>query len=192
MCLTFPMEAFSKQRVSQHFHPQNNPQLSPGSGFLLSAMDKEFSDLRESLWRRTSSPADRVKTAGQPDLQAEARLTEALTRLPDAPVASNFTSRVLAAIDLDERQTVRTQSRSAWNWRALFPRFAVACAVLMFAGISIQHYEVSAQRYALVKNVAMVATSRPMPSVDALENLDAIQRMGQSSHADGELLADLQ
>ena len=155
-------------------------------------MDKESSDLRESLWRRTSSPEDRAKTAGQPDLQAEARLTETLARLPDAPVASNFTSRVLAAIDLDERQAGRARARPAWNWRALFPRFAVACAVLMFAGVSIQHYEVSAQRYALVKNVAMVATSRPMPSVDTLENLDAIQRMGQSSHADGELLADLQ
>ena len=38
----------------------------------------------------------------------------------------------------------------------------------------------------------MVAVSQPLPSVDALENLDAIQRMSQSGHADGELLAALQ
>jgi len=31
-----------------------------------------------------------------------------------------------------------------------------------------------------------------VPSVDALENLDAIQRMSQSAHADTELLAALQ
>ena len=154
-------------------------------------MDNESSDLRESLWRRMPSPADRAKLASQPDLQAETRLTEALGRLPDAPVASNFTSRVLAAIDLDERQTARARTRRPWNWRALFPRFAVAAAVLVFAGVSLRHYEVSSQRYALVKNVAMVTTSQPMPSGDALENFDAIQRMSQSSHADGELLADL-
>jgi hypothetical protein len=38
----------------------------------------------------------------------------------------------------------------------------------------------------------MVTSAQPAPSVDVLENLDAIQRMGQSSHADGDLLAALQ
>ena len=39
---------------------------------------------------------------------------------------------------------------------------------------------------------AMMAAAQPLPSVDALENLDAIQRMSQSAHADGDLLAALQ
>jgi hypothetical protein len=34
-----------------------------------------------------------------------------------------------------------------------------------------------------------VAAAQPLPSVDALENLDAIQRMSQPAHADEELLA---
>jgi hypothetical protein len=74
----------------------------------------------------------------------------------------------------------------------LWPRVAVAAAVLIFAGVSIQRYETNSHRTALAKNVALLATSQPPPSVDALENLDAIQRMSQSAHADGELLADLQ
>ena len=37
----------------------------------------------------------------------EARLTEALAKISDAPVPSNFTARVLAAIELEEAQAER-------------------------------------------------------------------------------------
>ena len=40
----------------------------------------------------------------------------------------------------------------------------------------------------LAKNVALV-TSQPVPSVDALNNFDTIQRMGQPARPDNELLA---
>ena len=83
------------------------------------------------------------------------------------------------------------RSRWHWNWHSLFPRIAVACAVLIFAGVGIQRFETNSHRLALAKDVAMVTTAQP-PSVDALENLDAIQRMSQPAHADGELLAVLQ
>ena len=36
------------------------------------------------------------------DLELEARLTRALARLPDAPVPSNFTARLMQAVDLEE------------------------------------------------------------------------------------------
>jgi len=120
----------------------------------------------------------------------DARLNAALRRLPDAPLPSNFTARVLDAIDLDEAQAARAARH--WNWRLLFPRVAVAAAVLVFAGISIQRYEAGARRLEITKSVAMIATTPGQPSVDALENLEAIQRMSQSAHADGQLLADLQ
>lgn len=155
-------------------------------------MDNDSSDLREALWRRKLSAAERAKLGSQPDLELETRLTDAVSRLRDVPVASNFTSRVLAAVDLEERQAARGPVRRFRGWRSLFPRFAAAATVLIVAGVSLRHYEITSQRYALAKNVAMATTSQPVPSVDALENLDAIQRMSQSSHADGELLADLQ
>jgi hypothetical protein len=124
----------------------------------------------------------------RPELALEARLTDALAKIPDAPAPSNFTARVLAAIELE------TAARSrGWtlNWRLLWPRIAVAAAVLIFAGVSLQRHEASLQRAALARSIARVA-GQPLPSVDALENLDAIQRMSQPAHADGELLAALQ
>ena len=129
-----------------------------------------------------------MKNNADESARLEARLNAALRRLPDAPVPSNFTARVLGAIDLEENDSARSHG---WNWRLLFPRVAVAAAVLIFAGVSIDRYETHSHRIALVKNLALVASTRT-PSVDALENLDAIQGMSQSGHADNDLLAVLQ
>ena len=129
-----------------------------------------------------------MKNNADESARLEARLNAALRRLPDAPVPSNFTARVLGAIDLEENDSARSHG---WNWRLLFPRVAVAAAVLLFAGVSIDRYEVHSHRVALVKNLALVASAKT-PSVDALENLDAIQGMSQSGHADNDLLAVLQ
>lgn len=150
-------------------------------------MENNSSNLRESLWRRPPT-ADELRT--QPELQTEARLTAALGIIPDAPVAFNFTARVLAAIELDEKIAVR--SLHHWSWRTLVPRVAVAAVVLFIIGISLQHYETSSHRQEIAKSVAMVARGNSLPSMDALENLDAIQRMSQSARADGELLAVMQ
>jgi len=62
----------------------------------------------------------------------------------------------------------------------------------LVAGVGIQRYETSAHRAAVAQTLALVAQAQALPNVDALENLDAIQRMSQSAHADGELLAVLQ
>ena len=154
-------------------------------------MNNQPDNPRESLWRRSLSEAERAGLRARPELELEARLTEALAKIPNTPVPSNFTARVLDAIEFEETQTARSRSR-AWNWRLLWPRVAVAAAVLIFAGVSIQRYETNVQRAALAKNVAFVTATRPLPSVDVLENLDVIQRMSQSGHADTELLAALQ
>jgi len=129
-----------------------------------------------------------MKNNADDSARLEARLNAALRRLPDAPVPSNFTARVLGAIDLEENISARSHG---WNWRFLFPRVAVAAAVLLFAGASIERYEVHSHRVTLAKNLARVVSAQA-PSVDALENLDAIQDMSQSGHADNDLLAALQ
>ena len=153
-------------------------------------MENIPSDLRESLWRRKPSAKERNELQTQPALELEARLTDALAKLADAPVASNFTTRLLAEIDREDARPARSHWR--WSLNFLLPRLATAFAVVFFAGFSLWHHEINVHRTALARNVASVAVSHPLPSVDALENLDAIQRMSQSTHADGELLADLQ
>ena len=152
-------------------------------------MENNPSKLHESLWRKPLSGAERAKLRTQPELELEARLTAALAKMPDAPVPSNFTTRLLEVIESEAQRSTRSYR---WNWRALFPRLAVAAAVLIFAGISIQRYETSSHRQEIARRVAAVASTSSQPSVEALENLDAIMRMSQSAHADGDLLAAMQ
>ena len=146
---------------------------------------------REALWRRELSAAERAGLHPHSELELEMRLTDALAKIPDAPVPSNFTVRVLDAVEREELRAVRSRGWTL-NWRLLWPRVAVVAAVLIFAGVSLQRYETHSQRTLLAKNVVRLAGSQPLPSVDALENLDAIQRMSQSVRADGDLLAALQ
>lgn len=145
---------------------------------------------QESLWRGNLSETERAALPARPDLAEEARLTAALSKIPDAPVPSNFTARVLETIKLDENREARAHGWH-WSWRVLWPRLTVATAVLIVAGVSIQRYEASARRADLAKNLALVASAQS-PGVDALENLETIQQMSRSAHADGDLLAALQ
>jgi hypothetical protein len=110
-----------------------------------------------------------------------------LSRLPDAPVASNFTARVMRQVDLEESRQARKWN-FIFNWQRFLPRAAVAAVAVLFAGLTLQQHELNVHRVAFDQNVALVART-PMPDVDALKNFDAIQRMSQPAHADEELLA---
>jgi hypothetical protein len=153
-------------------------------------MENQPSNPGEALWRRKLSAAERDALRAQPELELEARLTAALCQIPDAPAPSNFTARVLAAVELEEAQAARSRGW-ALHWRLLWPRVAAVAAILIFAGVSVQWHESHSQRASLARSIALVA-AQPLPSVDALENLDAIQRMSRPARADGELLAALQ
>jgi anti-sigma factor RsiW len=158
--------------------------------------DAFLSKLRESSWRRKLTDAEQAELrayfATHPeariDWEMESALSTAFLRLPDAPVPSNFTTRVLQAVD---REAVRPRSWS-WNWRVLVPRVAFATVVVAFTGLAVHHHEVYSQRVALVKSVVLATRGQPVPSPDALENFDAIRRMSQPQHADDELLALMQ
>jgi hypothetical protein len=109
------------------------------------------------------------------------------TRLPDVPVASNFTARVMQAIELEEMRRSRWRL-FGWQWRAIIPRAATATVIVGFASFTIYQHELYTGRVALAKSAALVA-SQQMPSVEALKNFDAIRRMSQSARPDDELLA---
>jgi hypothetical protein len=158
-------------------------------------MKNEPQPASESLWRRKLTDAERVALRARPELAAEleleSRLSELLATIPDAPVSSNFTARLMRAVELEDARESRRRMFT-WNWHALLPRIAVTAAVVLFAGLTFHHYQLTSQRTLLAKNVALVAESQPLPSVEALKNFDAIQRMSQPAHADDELLALLQ
>ena len=81
--------------------------------------NEHLSQLRESGWRRKLTESEqgelRAHLATNPDARAdwemESALNSALTRLPDASVPSNFTARVLQAV---EREEARPR---VWSWR---------------------------------------------------------------------------
>jgi hypothetical protein len=125
----------------------------------------------------------------EPFQDAQRQVRELLSRLPDTPVASNFTARVLQAIEAEEMRRSRW-GVLGWNWRIFFPRVTVTAAAAGIVAVVLYQHDVSAQRQMLAKNVYIVA-SQPMPSVEALKNFDAIQRMGQTERPDEELLAAL-
>jgi negative regulator of sigma E activity len=160
--------------------------------------DRPISRLRELSWRRKLTETEAAelcaRIAAEPgargDWEVESALNAALDRLPDTPVPSNFTARVMQAV---EREAARPRAWSwNWNWHVLVPRLAIATAVVVLGGLMLHQHNVRSQRVALVKSVALVAGNQPVPSPEALENFDAIRRMSRPHHADDELLALMQ
>ena len=111
-----------------------------------------------------------------------------VSRLPNVPVASNFTARVMHAVELEELRGSRWRF---WHghWRFFLPRAAVAATAVGCAAIMFQQHELSARRQVLAEHAAFVTASQPMPSMDALKNFAAIQRMSQTAQPDDELIA---
>jgi hypothetical protein len=115
-------------------------------------------------------------------------LRELLSHLSDAPVASNFTARVMRAVELEDSQAARKHGWR-WNWHALLPRAAAIATVVIAAGFAFHQYDAASRRAEITKSVMIVASAQKLPSVEALQNFDAIQRMSQPVHADQGLLA---
>ena len=157
-------------------------------------MENQTPESRESLWRRKISEAERAKLRSQPELELEARLTDALAQMPSMPVPSNFTARVLDAVELEEARSARSVQSEGWhwNWRMLLPRVAATAAILLFAGLGLQHHQVGLHRAEMAKSLSVVASAQTVPDVEALNNFETIQRMSQSGRADNELLVVLQ
>src|SRR2546423_204244 len=78
----------------------------------------------------------------RPDLEADTALTRALRNLPDVALSSNFTARVLQAVEREEAAKSR-EARGGWRaWLHLHrwpPRAAVAC-VLVGLGVGSYHH----------------------------------------------------
>ena len=159
--------------------------------------------LREALWRRSLTPGQERELkswlAAHPDQgaewQEEQALTRILARLPEEPVPSNFTARVLDAIDRVEPEPVRSLGISILGWfksMGWVPRLA-GVAVLVVAGWVGHHQYQSAQRAAFARDVAaMSELASAVPSVEVWQDFDTIRNLESGAVADQELLALLQ
>jgi anti-sigma factor RsiW len=152
--------------------------------------------LREKVWRRQLTPAEQAELrawlAAHPEAQTdwtdESSLNRLLDRLPDAPVPSNFTARVLQAVEQEERARGRTKTAVPW-WRIFAPRAAAAgfAAVLVFFGY--RHTHKTTERREFVSSLEPIAQVSSTPPIQTLEDFEAIRRSSVKSAADEELIS---
>jgi anti-sigma factor RsiW len=109
-------------------------------------------------------------------------LNRLLRQLPEAPLASNFTARVLTAVEGERpRRVVRRLPRSwAWlgdvGWGRPVTLALVAGAVVLGG---YRRYQ-SQVRVDLAHSVAAVSTVATVPTLEMLEHFDAINRLSQA------------
>lgn len=161
--------------------------------------DPVYQKLREIGWRRPLTASEQVELrkwlAAHPEAQAEVEADEmlnaALVKLPDAPMPSNFTARVLQRIGQEaaaERRSAPSQHSSKW-WRAFLPRFAVA-TVLVVGGAIAYRGSVAKQNQALVKTAQEVAAIESFSDPTVMADFDVIASLSPAAAAvDENLLA---
>ena len=163
--------------------------------------DSIYNHLCELSWRRKLTAAEeaelRAWLAAHPEVQTdwehESGLNAALGELPDVPVPSNFTARVLQAV---EREAAAEQRRSGWSWAGRLrlrwlPRVALTASVVSAAVVSCLVIQ-NAQRHKIVESVVVVSTVSSLPGTDILKDYDAICASNPTATADESLLAVLQ
>jgi negative regulator of sigma E activity len=158
--------------------------------------DPFYEKLREISWRRKLNSAEehelREWLAAHPEAQEsldlETGLTEALRKVPDVPVASNFTARVLQVVERETMAEARAQN-SRWKvWRKLprwLPKVASATVVVMAGLLAYFHNNSVEVNQRAARSVAGV----PLPSPEILTNFDAIRIVSATPAPDEQLLA---
>jgi len=159
--------------------------------------DPFYEKLREISWRRKLTSAEErelrewltAHPEAQETLELEAGLTEALGKMPDVLVASNFTARVLEAVEREVKAEARARD-SRWKILRKLPRWLPRVAsgtVVVIAGLLayLHNNSVEARQRAAVQQVAGVQ----FPSPEILTNFDAIRIVSATPAPDEQLLA---
>lgn len=166
----------------------------------------ELQDLMEQVSRRPLTPDERYRLEqfmeadpqAWPDWEEDMALTQLMDRLPVAPLASNFSSRVMQAVALEERRAERTNNPMILHWwtHSWLARLGLAsCVALVAVGGWYQHQ--LSERVVLAESVATISEVAAIPSVAVLKDFETIQSFGKvpsaaDMEADLSLLAALQ
>ena len=154
--------------------------------------DAAFDQLLDTALRRklTAEEEAQVKACLARDPQArvvweeQMALSQLLNRLPDAPLASNFTAQVLQAVERDSPRQRRAAKFFRWfGLRRPAQRVAAACLAVVIAALSYGQYQ-SARRERMALALHRLAPHFDSPSQavalapDELWNdFDAINRL---------------
>jgi anti-sigma factor RsiW len=165
--------------------------------------DPLIQTLRETAWRRPLTTAEQIQLdawlaahpADRAEWELDAALNAALNRIPEQPVATNFTARVLAAIeqeDLTAAETRKNSSRLGWlrslGW---VPRAAAVATLLLVSGLTWRHFDNHRQAQAMERFVAATEAT-PLPPPEAFQEFETILHIMPSGAADVSLLTLMQ
>ncbi len=157
----------------------------------------EFENLLQTARERDLTDAELAKLerwlAANPDEQAEwEALDRLLVALPDAPVASNFTARVLD--EVRRAEVPGPALGQAWWRKLLAPQFspiqiasAAALAMVVVVGYQSYLHRNRAEMAASLHAVATIAEMAP----GLLSDFEAIEAIDQADPIDEELWAAL-
>jgi anti-sigma factor RsiW len=162
--------------------------------------DPLYTQLREAGWRRKLTSAEEAQLCAwlaanpqeQKDWEAETAMNDALARLPDVEVPSNFTARVLAAVERERQGAAhsighrRQPWRLGWNW---LPRAALAALILGAGLVSYEYTRKKVERKQLAESVVAVSDVTSLPSPEVLQDFDAIRALNTTPPPDDTLLA---
>jgi anti-sigma factor RsiW len=160
--------------------------------------ESEYQALVEASWRRSLTDDEqarldswlRVHPETHNQWEAESALNRLLEQLPEAPVASNFTARVLQALERESAAVARRESvfgrLKQWFWSPA-PRVAWALLVAGLLGFSYHQHQTNV-RGEMAKGLSVLANVATLSDPAVLQDFEAIQRLGQSAPSDDEEL----
>jgi hypothetical protein len=161
--------------------------------------DPLYSQLRQSNWRRPLVPGEeaelRAWLAAHPEMESdwetESGLSEALARLPDVEVPSNFTAVVVSRA-VSPEYAGAPGSAPRWMpralWLSLVPKLAFLALTVSLALFSYHQHQV-ARRAEFARKIATLSSMPAVRDPELLKDFDTIRRLDQIPHPDEQLLA---
>jgi anti-sigma factor RsiW len=159
--------------------------------------DSAYQRLKEKSWHKKLDPAeDRALQAyleahpqARLEWEKETVLTDLLAGLPDAPLSSNFTARVVQAAGREQQRAEAVRRRLTWqSVIRLLPRSAMALVVVGIGFLSFHQYQQNT-RSQIARSVVAVSAVATLPRMEWLQDFEAINRLNQVTPMDDELLA---
>ncbi len=154
--------------------------------------DSNFEQLVEKSWRGPLTPAEEAELqawlAAHPEdverWEAESGVNRALAGLASVAPSSNFTSRVLEMVELEQRAAARRPAlglgerlRRFWGVRGLRLAWSLLL-VLGIGGLGYRQYQEHDQSL-VAQGMQSVSAMAAVTPVEALEDFDAIREFSQ-------------
>lgn len=167
--------------------------------------DQHYQQIKEAAWRRPLTREEEAalqaflqsRPAERTGWSEDAALNRLLERLPPAPpVSSNFTARLMQAVQAESARFPRRDwfgwlSPAQWLPDGMAGRVAMCSMMICLGAISFHEYQLI-HRARVARDLARVSRLAQLPRVEWLKDFDTINGISQVNVADDELLAALE